>query len=203
MPLQLDTVLLDLGNVLVFHDNALLVRNLAARASTVPEPLSEALWGEFNVLINEGGLDAEGIRREVCRLLGGVDIPMAEFAPLWSSHFTLHEEVFPRIEALAKQVKLVLVSNTNALHWDWLVPRVEVLRHFHALIVSHQVGAAKPKPEIFEAALQAAGTTPIRAVFFDDIQAYADAATELGIHGRIFTTAAVFDEQLRALGLIP
>ena len=204
-PPRIEALLLDLGNVLVFHDNAKLVRTLAERAHAAPEPLEEALKSELSVMINEGALRPDELRREVCRLLGGVDIPMQEFFELWSSHFTLHEAVFPRIEALAKErrAKLVLVSNTNALHWDWLLPRVSVLRHFTACVLSHEVRAAKPKAEIFQAALREAGLVrPERAAFFDDIEAYAVAARGLGIHGRVFTTARMFDEQLRELGLI-
>ncbi|MBX5481857.1 MAG: HAD-IA family hydrolase [Myxococcaceae bacterium] len=202
---RIDTLLLDLGNVLVFHDNALLVRNLAERAAADPAPLTEALRGELSVMINEGALSPNAIREEVCRLLGGVNIPMPEFFELWSSHFTLNEAVFPRIDQLAesKRVKLVLVSNTNALHWEWLLPRVPVLRHFTACVVSHEVHAAKPRPEIFHEALFQARTPPTRAAFFDDIPEYVAAASALGIHGRVFTTAEHFDVQLRELGFIP
>lgn len=80
---MIDAVILDLGNVLVFHDNALLVRRLAERGGTVPEVLAHALSGELAELINRGALGPEDIRREVCNILG-VDVPMAEFFELWS-----------------------------------------------------------------------------------------------------------------------
>lgn len=194
-----DAVILDLGNVLVFHDNARLVRNLAERAQTVPEPLGEALSGELSLLINRGELGPEALRREVCHLLGA-DIPMPEFFELWSSHFTIHDAVLPRVEALSREVKLVLLSNTNALHFEWLRPKLPVLGAFHALVLSHEVHQVKPHPAIYRTALERAGVDAARAAFFDDIPDYADAASALGIHGRVFTTAAAFDGQLRELG---
>ena len=62
---QVDAVILDLGNVLVFHDNALLIRRIAARAGGGEEAeqrLAEALSGPLSEAINRGALDAEGIR---------------------------------------------------------------------------------------------------------------------------------------------
>ncbi len=197
---RIDTVLLDLGNVLVFHDNAQLVRNLAERARTVPEALGEALAGPLSVLINRGELGPEDVRAEVCRILGA-NIPMPEFFELWSSHFTPHDAVFPLVEALADRARLVLVSNTNALHWEWLRPRLPILERFTAHVLSHEVRCAKPDAAIFETALSKTGSLPEHAAFFDDLQPYVDASARLGIQGRLFVDAPRFERDLQSLGL--
>jgi glucose-1-phosphatase len=203
MARQVDAVILDLGNVLVFHDNPLLVRRIVARAGGGDEGerrLAEALSGSLSEAINRGELDAEAVRREVCRLAGG-DIPMPEFLALWNSHFTPHEAVFPRVEALSAELPLVLLSNTHALHWEFVRQRIPVLRRFRAFVLSHEVGATKPDPAIYRCAAEAAGVPPRRAAFFDDVPAYVDAACALGFQGRVFSDAATFEGQLRALGL--
>ncbi len=92
-------LIFDLGNVLVFHDNALLFARLGLRAGLGPQEVAQRLTGAGWTAANRGLLDAEGIRKDVCGALG-VDLPMEEFAPLWSSHFTVHEAVLPRVEAL-------------------------------------------------------------------------------------------------------
>jgi putative hydrolase of the HAD superfamily len=193
-------VLLDLGNVLVFHDNTRLFARLGARAGLPPEEAARRLTGAGWTAANRGLLDAEGIRQDVCRALG-VDLSMAEFAPLWSSHFTLHDAVLPRVEALVGRVKLVLVSNTNALHVAYVKPRLPLLSRFDALVMSCEVGAVKPEPRIFQLALERAGCAPAEAAFFDDLPEYVEAANALGIRGHLFTDAATFDTQLKALGL--
>jgi putative hydrolase of the HAD superfamily len=193
-------VLLDLGNVLVFHDNALLFARLGARAGLLPEEAARRLTGAGWTAANRGLLDAEGIRQDVCRALG-VDLPMAEFAPLWSSHFTPHDAVLPRVEGLVGRVKLVLVSNTNALHVAYVKPRLPLLSRFDALVMSCEVGAVKPEPRIFQLALERAGCAPDEAAFFDDLPEFVEAANALGIRGHLFTDAATFDTQLKALGL--
>ena len=193
-------LLLDLGNVLVFHDNALLFARLAARAGLPPEEAGRRLTGAGWTAANRGLLDAEGIRRDVCGALG-VDLPMEEFAPLWSSHFTVHDAVLPRVEGLAGRVKRVLVSNTNALHVAYVKPLLPLLQRFDALVLSCEVGAVKPEPSIYRLALEQAGCAPEEAAFFDDLPEFVDAARALGLRGFVFTDAPTFDSQLKSLGL--
>ncbi|NBD13781.1 MULTISPECIES: HAD family phosphatase [Corallococcus] len=193
-------VLLDLGNVLVFHDNALLFARLAARAGLEPPEAARRLTGAGWTAANRGLLDAEGIRRDVCGALG-VDLPMEEFAPLWSSHFTVHDAVLPRVEGLQGRVKRVLVSNTNALHVAYVKPLLPLLQRFDALVLSCEVGHVKPEPAIYRLALEKAGCAPEEAAFFDDLPEFVDAARALGLRGFVFTDAPAFDAQLKSLGL--
>jgi putative hydrolase of the HAD superfamily len=197
---EVKAVLLDLGNVLVFHDNARLFAALGARAGLSGAEVARRLGGAGWTAANRGLLDAEGIRRDVCSALG-VDVPMAEFAPLWSSHFTVHDAVLPRVEGLLGRARLALVSNTNALHVAWLRPRLPLLERFDAQVMSCEVGFVKPEPDIYRLALERVGCTADEAAFFDDLPEFVEAANALGLKGRLFTTAAAFDGQLRALGL--
>jgi glucose-1-phosphatase len=193
-------VILDLGNVLAFHDNTLLFTRLGERAGLSAQEASRRLTGAGWTAANRGTLDGEGIRRDVCGALG-VDLPEAEFFELWNCHFTVHDAVMPRVEGLAGRVKRVLLSNTNPLHVRWLKPRLPVLATFDHLVLSCETGLVKPEPAIYLEALQHAGCAPHEAAFFDDLPEYVQAANALGIRGHVFTTAAAFDAQLRALGL--
>ncbi len=196
----IQALILDLGNVLAFHDNALLFARLAERGGKDPALLARQLLGPDWLAANRGELDAEGIRARVCGQLG-VDIPMEEFAPLWSCHFRIHQEVLPMVERLVGRVKLVLLSNTNVLHVQYLLPRLPLLSRFDHLVLSNEVGMVKPDPEIFWEALRRAGVGPRQAAFFDDMQEYVEAARALGIQGEVFTDAQTFQGQLRRLGL--
>ena len=53
---------------------------------------------------------------------------------------------------------------------------------------------------MLEAALAKAGTAPWKTVFFDDVQKYAVGATQVGMHGRVFTTVEQLTEDLAKLG---
>jgi FMN phosphatase YigB (HAD superfamily) len=198
--MALDAVLLDLGNVLVLHDNALLLRRFASRAGMEGEQLAARLPTDFWDRINRGQLDEAGIRATFERASGAALTP-EEFFELWNCHFTLHEAVFPQVEALLGRVRVVLLSNTNAAHMRWVRQRLPLLARFDGLVLSHEVHLAKPDPAIFHEALRLAGAAPGRAAFFDDMPEYVEAATRLGIQGRLFTSAEQFGVQLRALGV--
>ena len=199
MPLR--AVIFDLGNVLVFHDNALLFQKLGERAGLSGDEvgrrlLAAPLWDASN----RGLLDADAIRREVSGALG-VQFGKEDFTDLWSCHFTFNAPVFPMVEALAGKVKRLVLSNTNVAHRDWLLPRMPFLQAFDALVFSCDVGLIKPEPAIYRAALDRAGVAPEEAAFFDDLPAYAEAASRLGIHGRVFRDAKDFPAQLADLGV--
>jgi glucose-1-phosphatase len=197
----ISTVIFDLGNVLVFHDNAYLFRRLGGPAGLEGEEVERRLAerGLFEA-VNRGRLDAAGIHREVCRALA-LDVDMDEFAALWSCHFTVNEPILPLVEQLVGRVTLVLLSNTNALHTACLRPRLPVLERFDHLLFSNEVGLVKPERQFFETALTRAGAEPEQTAFFDDFPEFVDAARALGIHGYVFRNTGEFAGHLRALGL--
>jgi FMN phosphatase YigB (HAD superfamily) len=194
-----DAVILDLGNVLVFHDDAVLLGELAARGKTTVESVRAALKAVWEPC-NRGHLSGPALRKAVTGA-AGFDIDDAAFVDVWNCHFRFHTEVFPLVESLFGRVKVVLLSNTNATHLDWIRPRLPILDRFDSLVLSYELGIAKPDAAIFAEAMRRAGTTPDRTAFFDDVAAYVDAARALGIRAHVFTDAPRFREQLASLGL--
>lgn len=200
---KIRTVLLDLGNVLVFHDNARLARNMA---EAVGRPVSDVeAWGQRSTdAINLGQLDGPGIHQSFLTELkvSPDQLPLGRFAALFASHFTLHAEVLPLIETLRARIpRLALLSNTNALHVEFLRPRLPILERFDALLFSNEVGKVKPDPGFYLEALRRTGSRPDETLFFDDLSPYVDAARQLGIHGCVFTTAKQFENNLTEFGV--
>jgi putative hydrolase of the HAD superfamily len=124
------------------------------------------------------------------------------FFRIWTCYFRIHREVLPMVESLLGRAKIALISNTNGMQWRFLRPQLPVLERFSALVLSYELGLAKPDPEIFHAALRRVGRPPEVCAFFDDVPAFAEAACAVGIRGQVFTTAANFREQLARLGLV-
>jgi putative hydrolase of the HAD superfamily len=201
----LRALLLDLGNVLVLHDNEKLFRALAAAfgcdAETVRDHLDAGLWDA----VNRGLLPGDALRRELVRRIGR-DLEPGRWLELWSCHFEVNEPMVCAVERRLGRERLVLVSNTHDQHVAWIRPRLPLLERFDGLVLSCEVGLAKPDPAIFEKALAVAGVRAEEAAFFDDVPAYVTAAAALGLHARLFTTAARFEQDLDALvapGAIP
>lgn len=199
MPIH--AVILDLGNVLVLHDNARLFRAFAAKAHLTPEETArrlEHLW----LPMNRGELDGEGIRRGFERALG-VPFDAPTFFELWNCHFTVHAAVLPWVEQLFGRVRVVLLSNTNALHAQYCLAQLPILKRFDARVLSNEVHLVKPEPGIYREALRRAGSSATEAVFFDDVPEYVAGARAVGLSARVFTTAEAFAQDLRELGILP
>lgn len=198
---NIQAVFLDLGNVLAFHDDPVLFRRMSEWGGAPPDQIRErmlALWDP----INRGTLVGDDLRRAVCGAAGSDTLmDEAAFFELWNCHFRIHRELLPMVETLLGQVKVLLLSNTNALHWRYIRPLIPQFDRFHGFVISYDLVLAKPDRAIFEAALALAGVPAEQSAYFDDVQTFVDAACALGIHGRVFTDAPTFRRQLAELGL--
>lgn len=102
---------------------------------------------------------------------------------------TWEDELVGRLRALrgTPGVRTVIVSNT----WPRLrtrMARAGLLDLVDHLVLSCEVGCAKPDPRIFRLALRGAGVAPSRALFVDDTPGHVDAARELGLAGHVHTS---------------
>jgi HAD superfamily hydrolase (TIGR01509 family) len=195
---MIEALILDLGNVLVFHDNTLLFAKMAEAFKTTPASMRARIEKDVWERANTGRLPGDTLRLELQQALGE-EIPAARFVELWNCHFQINTPMVKRVEALVGQLKLCLLSNTHDQHFEPLRPQLPVLERFDALVLSYEEGLMKPAPELYRTALKRLGVAPERAAFFDDIQSYADGATAVGIHGRLFTDVETFDRQLAEL----
>lgn len=123
--------------------------------------------------------------------------------PAWRDIFTPVPSALAALDRLAPDVTSVLISNTNALHWDGVLhvapelPRLVPLR-----ALSFEVGAAKPEPAHFHAALARAGALPGDTFYADDRPDLVEAARELGIEGFVVTDPDLFSSELRDRGFL-
>jgi glucose-1-phosphatase len=196
--MPISALILDLGNVLVNHDNTLLFARIAERFGATPEALKSKLEGGLWDRVNRGQLPGDALRVELVKRLE-VEVGAAEFEALWCCHFTVNEAMVREVEAQVGKRRLVLLSNTHDVHVRWCRQRVPVLARFDALVLSCEVGHVKPEEQIYRRALEAAGVPPAEVVFFDDVERFAKGAEAVGMHGRVFTTVERFRLDLAAL----
>jgi glucose-1-phosphatase len=198
--LGVEAVILDLGNVLVFHDNALLFRRLGERAGLEGAEVERRLLGAAWDAANRGEMTREEIWRGACQALG-LSLAAADFNELWCCHFRVNEPVLPLVESLVGRVELLLLSNSNPIHVEHLRPLLPLLRRFDHVLFSCEVGMIKPDPRFYREALRRAGTAPEQTAYFDDLEPFLVPARELGVRAHRFTGVEDFRRQLEALGL--
>lgn len=82
--------------------------------------------------------------------------------------------------------KLILLSNTNNIHIDWVkenIPFFEEFKNcFDAFYLSQEINLRKPDASIYEFVLHKHHLMPHEALFIDDTPANTEAAAKIGIH---------------------
>jgi HAD superfamily hydrolase (TIGR01509 family) len=95
---------------------------------------------------------------------------------------TLWEDSVPVMRELRRRaLATAIVSNCDHSTRP-VVERLGLYDEVDVVILSFEVGAAKPSPEIYRAALERLDVQPENALFVDDQAAYCDGAAALGIH---------------------
>jgi glucose-1-phosphatase len=127
-----------------------------------------------------------------------IRIGYEDFCEIWCSIF-LPEPLIPEelLAGIRRNYRLLLLSNTNAIHFEMIRKAYPLLRHFDTLVLSYEVGAMKPSPEIYRRAIEAAGCRPEECFFTDDIADYVEGARRQGIDAVQFRSAEQIEEELR------
>lgn len=199
---MLKTFLFDMGNVLVHFSHDLMCANIGA--------LCDRSGADVRRLLLDSGLQWEFERGKVsdfefhARFQDCVsrDIEFDALLAAGSDIFQLNASILPVLDALrSRGHRLVLLSNTSSAHFDWVSRHYTVLQRFDDFVVSYRVGALKPEPAIFAAAIQAIQCDPGECFYTDDIPAYIDAGRQHGLQAEIFTETSNLIRQLAARGI--
>ena len=107
----------------------------------------------------------------------------------WNSvlkDFPEHRLKFLQKLATEKKYKLILLSNTNDLHINWVMENFsfyETFKNcFDAFYLSHEIGLRKPDKAIFEFVLRNNDLNAEECLFIDDTLVHIQGASSLGIY---------------------
>lgn len=199
---MIKTIIFDLGKVIVPFDFQRSYTKLSPLCGLSKEQIPERLRQTDLVQRFESGkIEPEDFVHEFSSALG-IELQYAEFCDIWSSIFlpeTLVTEDF--VKALRERYRVLLLSNTNAIHFEMIEANYPILRHFDHKVLSYKVGAMKPEPAIYQEALRHAGCLPEECFFTDDIPQYVEGARRAGIDAVQFESAAQIQRELRARGV--
>jgi FMN phosphatase YigB (HAD superfamily) len=196
------TVIFDLGRVIVPFDFTRGYSRMAERCGLTPEEVRTRIRAMNIVTPYETGLieSREFVRSILERI--GADMPYEEFGEIWSSVF-LPETSIPDslVGGLKKNHRLVLLSNTNEIHFEMIRAKYPILRHFDEFVLSYEVKAMKPDPKIYHAAIEKAGCPAGECFFTDDVPEYVAGARAVGIDAVLFESADQIEKELSSRGI--
>ena len=99
--------------------------------------------------------------------------------------FPLNRLEFLKTLANESKYQLILLSNTNELHINWIKEHVSFYEEFktcfHKFYLSHEINLRKPNSNIYEFVLNQNNLKAENCLFIDDTKENTDAAQELGI----------------------
>lgn len=100
--------------------------------------------------------------------------------------FPEHRILFLEQLAASKDHKLLLLSNTNEIHINWVIENIQYFNRFkncfEKFYLSHEINLRKPDTSIYDFVLKDSQIKPENTLFIDDTKSNTDAAKALGIH---------------------
>ena len=195
-------VVFDLGKVIIPFDLRRGYQALQPHCSFPPEELPKRIAATDIVQRFEAGqVSPEDFVRQFSAVLG-LNLGYARFCELWNSIF-LPDPLVPEalLEGLRRRYRLVLLSNTNAIHFATIRENYPIIRHFDESVLSYEVGAAKPDPRIYQVAIERAGCRPEECFYTDDIEPFVEGGRRAGMEAVQFHSAGQIERELEARGI--
>jgi putative hydrolase of the HAD superfamily len=199
---MIEALAFDFGKVIGFFDHGIALAKLARHTDMTEAEMYAAIYdGELEDEFESGRIDEQEFLRRF-RALCRLRCPADEIAPAVADVFWPNEALCALIPRWKMRYRLVLGSNTNPIHSRHFVAQfADTLRHFDAVLLSHEVGARKPGRGFFEKVISAAGCRPQQCVFVDDLASNVAGASACGMQGIVYTGTEDLLAQLRALGV--
>jgi putative hydrolase of the HAD superfamily len=196
------TVIFDLGKVLIPFDFSRGYRAMEPFCDYPAAEIPKRIAASDLVHRFETGLvEPRDFVEQLSRMLT-LRVDYDQFCEIWSSIF-LPDTLVPEslLAGIRERYRLLVLSNTNALHFAMVRRNYPLLRHFHDLVLSYEVKAMKPSPAIYREAIARAQCRPEECFYTDDIPAYVEGARREGIDAVQFESSTQLERDLAARGV--
>lgn len=185
---NISTLIFDLGGVIVNLDlNRCILNFKQLGLQNFEQYLGNFGQSGFFLQFEKGQINVNEFRNEI-RKLATKPLTDAQIDEAWCSFLCdIPARKLELLLELKKEFRLLLLSNTNALHIE-VSTRNEFAKAgkklsdiFEKCYFSYEMGMAKPDAEIFEAVLADAGVKAEECLFLDDGTKNIEQASKLGI----------------------
>jgi FMN phosphatase YigB (HAD superfamily) len=194
-------VVFDFGNVVGFFDHNKALARLAPYTTWPAKRIFDEVYEPFEDDIETGRIGtAEYLRLFMtrCELRCDADFLLAVCGDI----FTPNPAICDLIPRLNGRCRIILGSNTNALHADWFQRQfADVLAHFHHQVLSFAIGVRKPKAEFFRECVRRAEREPGDCLFVDDLAANIAGAEAVGMRGLLYHPRVDIISELAQFGV--
>lgn len=167
-----ETIIFDFGGV-IFDINPQLTIDafcrLGDKAGYSQIENSDLLWQ-----IERGEINQEQLHSQICKFLK-TRISMNDFYNAWNAILLEYKaERIEKIRDLGKTHKLLMLSNTNEIHYKHFSSKLfneygtTFSELFNEVYLSYKMGLIKPDKAIFEKVIDEQGLIPEKTLFIED-----------------------------------
>ena len=201
--MSIDTVVFDIGKVLIEWDPRHLYRDLIAEEAVMERFLAEVCTPAWNLEQDRGRPWAEAIADLSARFPDQAHLVRA-FREHWIRMVPgFVPGTVDLLEALrARGVPLYAITNFAADTFEECLRHYPVLGRFQDIVVSGREGILKPDPAIYRLLLDRNGLDAARCLFIDDSAPNVRGAQAVGMRAHHFRDAATLETALHDLGLL-
>ena len=100
------------------------------------------------------------------------------------------------LSELKKDFRLVALSNTDKVHWDFALHTLPIFALLDGWVVSYAEGVAKPDPALYRAVVERYCNGRLPFLYVDDIFENVEMARSLGWRAEVFRDADQFKEEI-------
>lgn len=136
--------------------------------------------GDVSRRMDLGQINGEQFVAELAEISGQT---LEEINAEFAQNERFNNEVISYVEELKEKYLIALLSNAESDYLRNILSEHELDLLFDIILISSEIGIAKPDKEMFELALDKLGVTAGESIFVDDQQKNIDAAEKLGIKG--------------------
>lgn len=196
------TLIFDLGQVVIPFDWKRGYQALAEFSPYPPEEIRSRIKETGLFTTFELGLVESGDLAQRLSAVLDMNVPFEKFRELWSSIF-LPETILPdeMLAGLHANYRLLLLSNTDPIHYGWVAEKYPIMQHFDHCVLSFNLGLRKPEPGIYQEAIRQAHCAPAEIFFTDDLAVNIEGARLVGIDAVQFQSLAQLRGELKSRGV--
>lgn len=177
----------DIGNVLVTFDFTRASRIVAAKSDVDANVVLKTI-SSIKDELESGRMDEAAFFDQAMRMVGFRG-GREEFELAWCDIFEENAAMRETLASLPRDLRLILLSNTNAPHKRWLLEKFAVFHHFEGGVFSHEAKCMKPEDEIYRQLMDGFGLDASRTFYIDDLPANIEAGRRWGLTGHQYDPA--------------
>lgn len=199
---NIQCVFFDLGSVLVHVDIDKCLQQFAKNSAVSLTQWIEAVRTNGGIMreFDLGRITPHQFYQQTRDKLG-LRLSYNEFVQVYCGIFSLNLSVVNWVKMLASKVTLSIVSNTDPLHFEYILHTFEMMSLFEKPTTSFQVGIMKPEPDIYRHAMNKIGVSPEESIFIDDRIENVEGAQAVGMYGIIYNDRTDLGKEFFRFGL--